>query len=33
VKVPADAHVVDATNKYVTPGFIDVNVHVTGRAS
>lgn len=30
VKVPANALVIDAAGKYVTPGFIDVNVHVTG---
>jgi imidazolonepropionase-like amidohydrolase len=29
VEVPADAQVIDGTGKYVTPGFIDTNVHMS----
>lgn len=30
VKIPKGARIVDGEGKFVTPGFVDVNVHVTG---
>ena len=30
VRVPSSAQLINAAGKYLTPGFIDVNVHVTG---
>jgi imidazolonepropionase-like amidohydrolase len=29
IEIPADAQIIDATGKFVTPGFIDTNVHLS----
>src|SRR5438874_2711353 len=30
ISIPRGAQIIDGAGKFVTPGFIDVNVHVTG---